>query len=75
MTRKGSARISFSCVEGPEPPRGEANINADPLFCGWPSAAVRITDQEELEEALGEFDYGLSANSPCLGAGEEGADI
>jgi len=67
--------VSFSCIEGEQPWPGEGNINTDPLFCGWPSDEIWVSDQQGLEEALSEFNYSLSAGSPCLGTGKDGSDM
>jgi parallel beta-helix repeat protein len=75
----GSAKpvVSFSCVEGDEVWRGEGNINAAPLFCGWDSQEVLAADQGAFEDALdaSRFSLKLSNQSPCLGAGEGGANM
>lgn len=68
--------VRFSCVEGETPHPGRGNINADPAFCGWGSSRVLLRDQRGLEEVLRSgFGAGLAAMSPCLGTGEDGADM
>ena len=68
-------RVTFSCIEGEELWPGEGNIRADPLFCGWPSGEVSVSDQEGLREALKGFSLALSEASPCRGSGAGGSDM
>lgn len=71
---ESNAGLFYSCIEGDRVWPGEGNINADPLFCGWDQEEVVARDQTEFEAALS-FSLVLSPDSPCLGAGEAGANM
>jgi hypothetical protein len=51
--------VRYSCIEGPELPEGEGNINADPLFC----------------KTTAEDRFPLFLESPCIGTGQDGANM
>lgn len=59
-------RIRYSCIEGEAPWPGEGNIAADPLFCG---PGFRDGD------LWLDGDCRLLVGSPCLGSGDDGADM
>ncbi len=88
--RGGAVVVNYSCieVEGEEPWPGEGNIQDDPLFCGWGSAAEVFVDSSNsnsgdgseanpfssFETAL-EYSFALSSGSPCLDTGEGGTNM
>ncbi len=68
--------VDHSCVQGAEAPPGPGNINSDPLFCGWTGPAeVSVASQTALDAVLSASGLGLQTGSPCLGAGENGANL
>ncbi len=69
------AIVRYSCIQGDELWPGEGNLNVDPRFCGWSGPVdTLVTTAEGLSQALDDsFDYALAADSPCLGAGLDGA--
>lgn len=80
--------IAYSCVEGVPVAGGEGNINEDPLFCGWGELAEVWVEADSsgpgdgtpgnpfptLRQAL-DYEYALSAESPCLSTGQGGANM
>jgi hypothetical protein len=88
LGRQGSIAALYSDVEGAWP--GVGNISSDPRFCGWrqenvvvdaraadggDGSAARPYRSPAAALAPGAYRYSLSADSPCLGAGEGGADL
>ena len=86
--RHAALDATFSCVEGEELAAGPGNISEDPLFCGWTSPEVfvdsaaeddgdgsRERPYRELSQALRDYSYALSRNSPCLSSGAAGVDM
>lgn len=82
-----SLAVTYSCIQGATVWPGEGNINADPLFCGWPRHEVHVEASapdvgdgslekpyRDLARAL-EYSQGLSKDSPCRGTGKEGTDM
>ncbi|HNS00328.1 MAG TPA: right-handed parallel beta-helix repeat-containing protein [Planctomycetota bacterium] len=81
--------VSYSCVEGPDVWPGVGNINGNPGFCGWTTDDVIHVDMitqgpgsgqqsdpfPTVAAALRGFRLSLYAGSPCIGAGEDGADM
>lgn len=81
--------VRYSSLERPKPWPGEGNIAGEPLFCGWPEGRALYLDARagpggdgdpespwaSLEEAVPLYDFRLSPESPCLGAGEGGSDM
>jgi predicted outer membrane repeat protein len=53
---------------------GAGNHNEDPLLCGYGAAEADVNDQGEFTAAL-QYSLALSPESPCLEAGEGGADM
>ncbi len=79
---------SHCCIEREDPWPGTGNINPDPQFCGWPTADVWVAADRPgpgagtevdpftcLHPALAAYPLNLAAGSPCLGSGEDGADM
>ncbi|MCZ6794119.1 MAG: right-handed parallel beta-helix repeat-containing protein [Planctomycetota bacterium] len=80
--------VNFSCVEAPQVWPGFANIDFDPLFCGWRGGEEVYVDSASLGPGDGseaapypdlgpalEYSLALSRESPCLGSGEGGSDM
>jgi hypothetical protein len=60
-----TARIAYSCLEGPEPWPGPGNINEPPQF---------VAPGEWQDGVWVEGDYHLEPGSPCIGSGHDGCD-
>ncbi len=85
----GFLTASFSCIEGPAAFPGAGNINLDPRFAGWREPAEVYVDAtspgpgdgspgspfRELKEALRGYSLALLPASPCIGTGQNGADM
>ncbi|UCG31659.1 MAG: right-handed parallel beta-helix repeat-containing protein [Phycisphaerales bacterium] len=67
--------LTYSCAEGDAVWHGEANINRDPLFClpgEWDDGG---TPDDLTDDVWVRGDYRLSRDSPCLGTGQDGANM
>ncbi|MBI4606905.1 MAG: right-handed parallel beta-helix repeat-containing protein, partial [Planctomycetes bacterium] len=84
---RGSSVARYSAIEGCCF-EGEGNIQADPLFCGWPRADLHVDPVasgsgdgsperpfQDLGSAFEAYSLALREGSPCIGAGEGGSDI
>lgn len=71
----GQYEVAYSCIEGADVWPGEGNISADPRFCGWASSQMRVSNQEELESVLMEYNLALTAGSPCIGTAGDGMNM
>ncbi len=81
--------VTYSCIASDEVWPGNGNTSDDPLFGGWGSAEEVYVDSahpppgtglpedpfSELSRALDRYSLALSAQSPCRGTGEGGADM
>ncbi len=78
--------IDYSCVPEAFVARGEQNIAADPMFCGWPRDEIYVDANGDeggdgsaerpfrsFDSNLG-FSWALTDGSPCRGTGENGVD-
>ncbi len=82
-------QASFSCIETAEIWPGNGNINTDPIFCGWGAHLEVWVDPaspgpgdgspgkpfSDVRAATNGYSLVLSTRSPCLGAGQGGADM
>ncbi|MBI4583248.1 MAG: right-handed parallel beta-helix repeat-containing protein [Planctomycetes bacterium] len=90
LLKDPSARpaVRYSCIQGTPVWPGPGNINANPIFCGWPSATAYVDASAEapgdgsqerpytaLEPALEGYLLELSPSSPCIGRAEGGGNI
>jgi parallel beta-helix repeat protein len=80
--------VTFSCLETEAVWPGEGNINTDPLFCGYAGPTETFVDAaspaggdgtaarpfRDLAAAL-TFSVSLEEDSPCIGAGKDGANM
>ncbi len=75
----GTSEVENCCIEGLEPDPVKGIISSDPMFLGWASEEVAVSDQPGFQSALLGFRLGLSSESPCVGTGENqgnmGADL
>ncbi len=85
-----SVNASYCCIEGDGPWLDDiTNITDDPRFCAWGGTAEVWVDGDnpgpgdgtaenpfpDIRSAVAGYDLALAPDSPCLGAGEAGADM
>jgi parallel beta-helix repeat protein len=83
-----SCIVTFSCIEGNAPRKGQGNIASDPRFCGWSAGDVFADPANappgdgsagnpyaDLRSAFPDRWDSLAQNSPCIGAGAHGTNM
>jgi hypothetical protein len=81
-------QVTYSCLQGAPVWPGDGNIGLDPLFCAWGPRGEVWVDASSPEPGEGSeespypglapalsYSLALSAGSPCIGAGEGGANM